>query len=88
MRLRQRQAIPPTMSSVGYVSDARTLCAGPADSLTGPARYREVYHRARQRYGVRVSLRCCWYAYRYGVCLSGSPQPSPLGSAQTPGGQR
>lgn len=83
MKIRQRHAIPATMTSIGYVSRDSPLCAGPADALTGWRRYREVYRRGRERYGVRASLWCVLYAYRYGVVLSGSAHnPSRSGGCR------
>jgi hypothetical protein len=72
-KIRQRHAIPATMTSLGHVSRDAPLCAGPADALTGWRRYREVYLRGREKWGVKTSLRYVVYAYRYGVVLSGSP---------------
>ena len=73
MRLRQKHAIPAVVTSTGHVSRDAPLCAGPAEALTGLARYREVYARGRLRFGRRVGLRYAWHAYRYGCTLSGSP---------------
>lgn len=71
--IRRRHAIPPTLTSIGYLSTAAPLCAGPANALTGWRRYQEVYLRARHKWGRRASLRHCWAAYRFGVVLSGDP---------------
>jgi hypothetical protein len=71
-KIRQPHAIPATMTSLGWITRDAHLCAGPADALTGWRRYREVYLRGREKWGVRASLRYVWYAYRYGVVLSGS----------------
>lgn len=68
-----RHAISATMTSTGHITQEAPLLVGPADALTGPARYREVYRRARQRHSVRSSLRIVLHAYRHGVTLSGWP---------------
>jgi hypothetical protein len=66
-----RHAIPATLTSSGYVSVNAPLCAGEADALTGPARYREVYARLRKTWGRWLSLRMTVKAFRHGVVLSG-----------------
>lgn len=70
--IRKQHAIPATLTSTGHVSREAVLCAGPADALRGWRRYREVYLRGREKFGVRVALRYVWHAWRYGVVLSGS----------------
>jgi hypothetical protein len=78
-KIRQPHAIPATMTSLGHVSRDAPLCAGPADALTGWRRYHEVYLRGREKWGVKTSLRYVWFAYRYGVVLSGSAHNSDSG---------
>lgn len=66
----KRHGLPATLTSTGRVVPSFT--PGPAEALTGVARWREVYGRLRKSYGTWDSLRLTVAAWRHGVTLSGS----------------
>jgi hypothetical protein len=65
----KRHALAATLTSAGDVSIA--WVPGPAEALTGAARWREVWCRFRKRHGRAAAVRLTFGAWRNGITLSG-----------------
>jgi hypothetical protein len=77
-----RHALPSTLTSTGRI--AQTWTPGPAEVLTGCARWHEVHRRLRLRHGRVVAVWLAVAAWRHGVTLSGAAPAGP--GAETAGG--